>query len=91
MPTHDIVHFRNENTYPVVRGGSSDNSSLFIGSGAEDWVTKKRVETKTTKNVERRVQRQVILLFSMFLKKLFDKIPLIGTKLVAYYKVFLYY
>jgi hypothetical protein len=60
MPTQDLVHYRSENTYPVVRGNSSDNSSsLFIGSGAEDWVTRKRVETKTTKNIERRVQRQV--------------------------------
>ena len=67
MPTQDLVRYRSSEdstNYPVVRGGaagegSSDNSSLFIGSGQEDWVTKKRVETKTTKNVERRVQRQV--------------------------------
>jgi len=60
MPTHDLVHYHSDNNYPVVPGNSSDNSStFFIGSGAEDWVTRKRVETKTTKNIERRVQRQV--------------------------------
>ena len=65
MPTQDLVHYRSseESTtnYPVVKGGgsASDNSSLFIGSGQEDWVTKRRVETKTTTNVEKRVQRQV--------------------------------
>ena len=63
MPAQDLIHYRSDEptTYPVVRGGSSDNSSLFLGSGAEDWVTKKRVETKTTKNVEKRIQRQVNL------------------------------
>ena len=37
----------------------SDSSSF--GSGGEDWITKKRVETKTVKNIEKRIQRQVVL------------------------------
>ena len=35
----------------------SDSSSF--GSGGEDWITKKRVETKTVKTQEKRIQRQV--------------------------------
>ena len=37
----------------------SDSSSF--GSGGEDWITKKRVETKTVKSTEKRIQRQVVL------------------------------
>jgi len=37
----------------------SDSSSF--GSGGEDWITRKRVETKTVRNIEKRVQRQVVL------------------------------
>ena len=37
------------------------DSSSNSNNGGEDWVTRKRVQTKTTKNIERRVQRQVVL------------------------------
>ena len=46
-------------------GGKSrhliSDSSSNSNNGGEDWATRKRVQTKTTKNIERRVQRQVVL------------------------------
>lgn len=45
MPAAEVVQFR-EN---------------LPAESSEDWLTKKRVETKTTKNVERKIQRQVVL------------------------------
>lgn len=55
MPTSEVVR------YGVGGKHLANTDSSSFGSGGEDWVTRKRVETKTTKNIERRVQRQVVL------------------------------
>lgn len=60
MPTSELVRYSGPKSRELqVKPNSSDSSSF--GSGGEDWITKKRVETKTVKNIEKRIQRQVVL------------------------------
>jgi len=65
---NELVRYRGGSSSGLVAatpGGKSRNlisdSSSNSNNGGEDWLTKKRVQTKTTKNIERRVQRQVVL------------------------------
>ncbi len=64
MPTSEVVRYsgyrRKPSSSKTLLNTTDSNSSSF-GSGGEDWVTRKRVEVKTTKNIEKRVQRQVVL------------------------------
>merc|ERR1719340_457503 len=57
MPTSDLVRYSG----PKSRELQVKSDSSSFGSGGEDWITKKRVETKTVKNIEKRVQRQGVL------------------------------
>ena len=51
-----------QNCSIVHRGNISPNdSSRNRGSAEEEWVTKKTVEITTTKNIERKVYRQLVL------------------------------
>ena len=40
---------------------STSNLVRRGGEAEEEWVTKKKVEITTTKNVEKKIQRQVVL------------------------------
>ena len=55
MPTSDLVRYSG----PKSRELQVKSDSSSFGSGGEDWITKKRVETKTVKTQEKRIQRQV--------------------------------
>jgi len=57
MPTSDLVRYSG----PKSRELQVKSDSSSFGSGGEDWITKKRVETKTVKTQEKRIQRQVVL------------------------------
>merc|ERR1712228_548279 len=57
MPTSDLVRYSG----PKSRELQVKSDSSSFGSGGEDWITKKRVETKTVTNIEKRIQRQVVL------------------------------
>merc|ERR1719445_661409 len=59
MPTSELVRYSGPKSRELSQLKSSDSSSF--GSGGEDWITRKRVETKTVKNIEKRIQRQVVL------------------------------
>lgn len=51
---HQIIQYDNDKDL--------DNNGIIGTYGAgEDWITKRKVETTTTKNVERKIQRQVVL------------------------------
>jgi len=58
MPTSELVRYSGPKSREL-QLKASDSSSF--GSGGEDWITRKRVETKTVKNIEKRIQRQVVL------------------------------
>lgn len=57
MPTSELVRYSG----PKSRELQVKSDSSSFGSGGEDWITKKRVETKTINTIEKRVQRQVVL------------------------------
>ena len=57
MPTSEFVRYSG----PKSRELQVKSDSSSFGSGGEDWITRKRVETKTVRNIEKRVQRQVVL------------------------------
>ena len=59
MPTSELVRYSGPKSRELNQLKSSDSSSF--GSGGEDWITRKRVETKTVRNIEKRIQRQVVL------------------------------
>ena len=63
MPTSEVVRYSGYRRKPssVSATALANTDSSSFGSGGEDWVTRKRVEVKTTKNIEKRVQRQVVL------------------------------
>jgi hypothetical protein len=60
MPTSELVRYSGPRRASALQQVKSSDSSSF-GSGGEDWITRKRVETKTVKNIEKRIQRQVVL------------------------------
>ena len=59
MPTSELVRYSGPKSRELNQLKHSDSSSF--GSGGEDWITRKRVETKTVRNIEKRIQRQVVL------------------------------
>jgi len=65
MPDSEVVRYRGGSVLPQTKSrrliASTTDSSSNSNNGGEDWITRKRVQTKTTKNIEKRVQRQVVL------------------------------
>ena len=63
MPDSEVVRYRGGSVLPQTKSrrliASTTDSSSNSNNGGEDWITRKRVQTKTTKNIEKRVQRQV--------------------------------
>ena len=57
MPTSELVRYSG----PKSRELQLKSDSSSFGSGQEDYITRKRVETKTVKKLEKRIQRQVVL------------------------------
>ena len=60
----EMVRYRGGSALPQTKSRrliptSTTDSSSNSNNGGEDWITRKRVQTKTTKNIEKRVQRQV--------------------------------
>lgn len=67
MPTSELVRYSGLPKTSIRAAANSglqilkNSDSSSFGSGGEDWITRKRVETKTVKNIEKRIQRQVVL------------------------------
>ena len=73
----EMVRYRGGSALPQTKSRrllptSTTDSSSNSNNGGEDWITRKRVQTKTTKNIEKRVQRQVSM--SMARPRFFHKI-----------------
>jgi len=54
VPNSEVVSYRGP-------GGGLKGSLATRGAAEEEWVTKKKVEITTTKNVERKIHRQLVL------------------------------